>query len=314
MRSLRLRLRAWVVVTTTVAVGAVTAAGVLDERRQIRRAESAYIGAFLEHLAAMPELRSDSSTVQAHLGALSGSLARAGGKVALVALKPSDPVPLGAGAVACQRLSLSDGEWALHYWSDGRFVRAQIRRALLTRLLLAVGLVLAIVAGLEWMLRRNLLRPLSTISRQIERITEGGGWLAHVPETDEELQRLTRALRALGPGLEAQTRQWIETERRVTAASVLARIREATLEPLRSAQLELSQAEAAFTTDAATKTRLRRAARSVSRLTETLRGAEATWFRDRGGARAASDEGTGKQADDGAVIHRSPTSTGVAAG
>ncbi|HPA51433.1 MAG TPA: hypothetical protein PLP50_07505 [Thermoanaerobaculia bacterium] len=309
MRSLRLRLRAWVVVTTTVAVGAVTAAGSLEERRQIRRAESAYIGAFLEHLAAMPELRSDSSTVQAHLGALSGSLARAGGKVALVALKPSDPVPLGAGAVACQRLSLSDGEWALHYWSDGRYVRAQVRRALLTRLLLAVGLVLAIVAGLEWMLRRNLLRPLSTISRQIERITEGGGWLAHVPDTDEELQRLTRALRALGPGLEEQTRQWIETERRVAAASVLAGVRAVTLEPLRSAQLELSLAEAALTTDAATKTRLRRAARAVHRLTETLRDAEATWFRARGGAGVSTDESRARAAKGEARALR-PTASG----
>lgn len=314
MRSLRLRLRAWVVVTTTVAVGAVTAAGVLDERRQIRRAEAAYIGGFLEHLAAMPELRGDSSTVRSHLGAVSGSLARAGGRVALVPLTASGPMPLGKGAVACQRLSLSDGEWALHYWSDGRFVRAQLRRALLTRLALAAGMVLAIVAGLEWMLRRSLLGPLSTISRQIERITEGGGWLAHVPETDEELQRLTRALRSLGPGLEEQTLQWIETERRVAAASVLAGIRDATLEPLRSAQLELSQAEAGVSTDAATKTRLRRAARSVSRLTETLRDAEATWFRNRGGAGAASDKGTGKQADDRAVIHRSSASRGVAAG
>jgi hypothetical protein len=180
--------------------------------------------------------------------------------------------------VACQALDLSDGRWTLHYWSDGRFVRDRFRSALAIQLFQAGLTIAGLVAGIEWILRRSLLGPLSTISRQIERITEGGGWLASVPATDLELDRLTRALRALGPGLEQQTRQWIAAERRCAVAPALSGIREKTLGPLKNAHLELSQLEAASLRDDGTKRRLRRAARSVEQLSEALAESDAQWF------------------------------------
>lgn len=277
--SLRRRIRLWVILTTTITVGLVTAASAAWDRQRMRRAESAYVSGFLEHLAAMPELRVDSGSVRAHLAALEESFTRAGGRVALVRAGSTAAAPLGSGAVACEPLSLPDGEWVLHYWSDGRFIRSQRRQSLAIHASLAVVTVLGLVVGVDRILRRSLLEPLSVISRQLERITEGGGWLASVPETDVELARLSKALRALGPGLEAQMREWIETERRCAAAAVLAGLRDAALEPLRSAHLELSRLEAGLGDRSAdSKRRLRRAARDVEQLSAALDGSAERWF------------------------------------
>ena len=278
MNSLRNRIRWWVVASTTLTVGLVTTIGVIEDRRQIERGEVAYLAGFLEHLSAMPEFRVDSRTARAHLRMLAPSFERAGGRVELVPLSSASQAPTGSGIVACQALDLSDGRWTLHYWSDGRFVRDRFRSALAIQLLQAALTIAGLVAGIEWIIQRSLLGPLSTISRQIERITEGGGWLASVPATDLELDRLTRALRALGPGLEEQTRQWIATERRCAVAASLAGIRERTLGPLRNAHLELSQLEASSVRDDGTKRRLRRAARSVEELSAALADSDAQWF------------------------------------
>ncbi len=278
MRSLRRRVRLWIIATTTAIVTLGSAVGMVDERRQLAGAEAAYVGGFLEHLAAMPDFRKNSASARAHLQTLAASFARAGGKVALVPLARPPELSLGSGAVACQPLSLSDGNWALHYWSDGRFIKSQLRRGLAIRVGLGATTIFVLLAGLEWILRRNLFAPLDTISRQIERITEGGGWIASVPRSDAELSRLTAALRALGPGLEMQTRRWIDLERRCAAAAVLSGLRRAVLDPLRDVHLELSQLEAGPYGDATTKRRLRRAARGVEQLSAALNEADERWF------------------------------------
>lgn len=278
MKSLRTRIRWWVVASTTITVGLVTTLGVIEDRRQIERAEAAYLTGFLEHLSAMPEFHGDSGTVRSHLRMLAPSFERAGGRLALVPLSSASQAPSGSGIVACQELDLSDGRFTLHYWTDGRFVRARFRSALAIQLLQSALTIAGLIAGIEWILRRNLLGPLGTISRQIERITEGGGWLASVPATDLELDRLTRALRALGPGLEEQTRRWIVTERRCAVAGALSGIRERTLGPLKSAHLELSQLEAGSVRHDGTKPRLRRAARSIEELSAALAQTDAQWF------------------------------------
>ena len=292
LKSLRTKIRWWVVASTTVTVGLVTAFGVVEDRRQIERAEAAYLAGFLEHLSAMPEFRGDSGTVRSHLRMLAPSLERAGGRLDLVPLSSASQAPLGSGIVACQALDLPDGRWTLHYWSDGRFVRDRFRSAFAIQLLQAAVTIAGLVVGIEWILRRSLLGPLSTISRQIERITEGGGWLTSVPATDHELDRLTRALRALGPGLEQQTREWIATERRCAVAEALSGIRERTLGSLRGAHLELSQLEAASVRDAETKRRLRRVPRSIDEMSAALADSDAQWFppgagEGRGATRAA---------------------------
>lgn len=292
LKSLRTRIRLWVVASTTLTVGLVTTIGVVEDRRQIERAEIAYLTGFLEHLSAMPEFRGDSGTVRTHLRMLAPSFERAGGRLDLVPLSSASQAPSGSGIVACQTLDLPDGRFTLHYWSDGRFVRDRFRSAFAIQLLQAAVTIAGLVVGIEWILRRSLLGPLSTISRQIERITEGGGWLTSVPATDHELDRLTRALRALGPGLEQQTREWIATERRCAVAEALSGIRERTLGSLRGAHLELSQLEAASVRDAETKRRLRRVARSIDEMSAALADSDAQWFppgagEGRGATRAA---------------------------
>jgi hypothetical protein len=277
LRSLRNRLRGWVVATSALTVGLVTAAGLVEERHQIERAEAAYVGSFLEHLAAMPEFRGRSGTARAHLDMLAESFHRVGGSVQLAPLGTGVPPP-GGPFVTRQPLLLEEGAFELQYRSDGRYALGRFRRALAIHLAHGLATVLVLVLGIEWILRRNLLTPLDTISRQIERITEGGGWFASVPQADVELTRLTGALRSLGPGLEVQTRRWIETERRCAAAAVLSDLREAVLGPLRDAHLELSQMEASPAAEPSTKSRLRRAARAVEQLSVVLRESEERWF------------------------------------
>ena len=114
MKSLRTRLRWWVVASTTSTVGLVTTFGIIEDRRQIERAEAAYLTGFLEHLSAMPEFRGDSGTVRSHLRMLAPSFERAGGRLDLLPLSSASQAPSGSGIVACQALDLSDGRWTLH--------------------------------------------------------------------------------------------------------------------------------------------------------------------------------------------------------
>ncbi len=216
MRSLRNRLRGWVVATSALTVGLVTAAGIVEERQQIERAEGAYLGSFLEHLSAMPEFRGRSGTVRAHLEMLTESFHRTGGTVQLAPFGTSAP-SLGGRLVARQPLLLEDGAFELQYWSDGRYAMGRFQRAFAIHLAYALATILALVLGIEWILRQHLLSPLDTISRQIERMAEDGGGLASGPQPDVEFARLTRALRSLGPGLASQTRRWIEAERQHAA-------------------------------------------------------------------------------------------------
>ena len=83
--SLRARIRLWTVAVSTVALALFTAAGVLEERRQLLDAESAHAAALLEHLARMPEFQKRAADAKSFLNVLRGSLRPVGGSLDLVA-------------------------------------------------------------------------------------------------------------------------------------------------------------------------------------------------------------------------------------
>lgn len=235
--SLRLRIRAWNAAVITLTVALLTSAEIYQGRQELLRTERAHVEALLAHLAHMPEFQRDAQTATARLALLRDSLHAAGGELELVPSR--EGAAAGAanpgGVLATWRLSLREGSFDLRYRTDPGRPGSLTRRSILTHLLYGFLALAALVAGTEWILRRNLVVPLRSLSHQLDRMQGGGGWLAKAPPTDEELAGLARAVADLGPGLERQASEWIEAERRSAVALTVANIRSRLREPLERA-------------------------------------------------------------------------------
>lgn len=234
--SLRLRISLWNAGVITFALALFTAAGIVEERRQILGAETASAQALLSHLAQMPELRSDVATARRHLETLNRSLQGAGSRLELAALEVAEDPPQSdserAGEwLARQQVSLAEGNFELRYRSDPSRVARMTRDAIAMHGLHGLLAIAALIAGTELIIRRGLLAPLRSMARQLDRMRDGGGWLARVPATDTELAGLAQAVAGLGPGLELQAREWIEAERRGSAMLALRGVRTRLLGP-----------------------------------------------------------------------------------
>lgn len=216
--SLRLRIGGWSVGVIAATVGMLIVGGIRQERVLLLESEAGQAQALLEHLARMPEFRGDLTTVRAHVDHMRESLDRAGGELLV---GPSGEVhgrADGGHVLASIPLPLREGPFEMAYRGDGRRVRAALRRAVRTHLVYGLGGLVALVGGIEWILRRRLLAPLRALSHQLARMRDGGGWFLRVPLTDGELAELASAVAGLGPGLEGQVREWIGAERRAGLA------------------------------------------------------------------------------------------------
>lgn len=225
--SLRSRVTLWNAAVMAATLTALMLAAIHEERGQIVRTEAAHARALLEHLARMPEFQGDIATVRSHLELMRESLRASGDALALAPraeriLAPEDP---GTRLVATRSLSLRQGEFDLRYVSDGDRIRRSLRRSVAMHILYGLVALAALVAGTEWILRANLVVPLRSLSRQLDHMRDGRGWLAHPPHTDEELSGVARAVGDLGPALERQVNEWIQAERRAAVALALRSIR-----------------------------------------------------------------------------------------
>jgi hypothetical protein len=236
--SLRLRLAGYFIGIVVATLALLTAAGILEERRRVLEVERRHAGALLEHLAGMPEFRGGSSAVaRAKLAAVRDLLQGADARVDLVprtaAVRSAriPPSELTSGILGSLEVVLDDGPFLLRYRADPGLFRRMARRSLAIHGLYGVVALAALLAGMQWILRRRLLGPLARVSHKIDLIRKGGGWLPVLPSTDRELEGLTKAIAQLGPGLERQVNQWIEAERRAGMADLLLRLRKALHEP-----------------------------------------------------------------------------------
>ena len=225
--SLRSRVTLWNAAVMAATLTALMLAAIHEERGQIVRTEAAHARALLEHLARMPEFQDDVGTVRSHLELMRESLRASGDVLALAPraeriLAPENP---GARLVATRSLSLRQGEFELRYVSDGDRIRGALRRSVAMHILYGLAALAALVAGTEWILRANLVVPLRSLSRQLDHMRDGRGWLTHLPHTDEELAGVARAVGDLGPALERQVNEWIQAERRAAVALALRSIR-----------------------------------------------------------------------------------------
>jgi len=221
--SLRARVRLWTVTVFTVTLVVFTAAGIVEERRQLLRAESAHAAALLEHLARMPEFRAGAADAGVPLDVLRGSSDALGGSLELGA-PVSNPDVEGA-VLARRRLDLEEGELELRYRADPGRLGAMTRRAILIHSLHGLIALGALLLGTEWILRRSLVLPLGALSHEVGLMRDGRGWHPRLPATDGELQELANAVAGLGPSLEKQVHEWIEVEKKGAVALALAAVR-----------------------------------------------------------------------------------------
>jgi hypothetical protein len=212
------------VAVSTVTLAVFTAAGVLEERRQLLDAESAHAAALLEHLARMPEFQKRAADAKSFLDVLRGSLGPVGASLDLAA--PNASAWRDGPVLARRALRLDESPLVLRYRVDPERLREITRRSVLIHSLHGLVALVALLAGTEWILRRSLLAPLSALSHEVNLMRDGRGWQPRLPPTDQEFKELADALAGLGPGLERQVYGWIDVERRAAVARALTAARE----------------------------------------------------------------------------------------
>ncbi len=232
--SLRWRVSLWNagVIASTLAV--LTGATIYGERRQFVRAEVSNATALLEHLAHMPQFQSDVETVASHLALMRESLRTFGSDIDVVSVTPEGPRATDEGAsrvTATRTLALRDGAFRLRYLTNPDRLQGALRESIAMHLLYGLVALTALLGGTEWILRKNLIMPLRSLSRQIESMRDGRGWLRKERETDEELTGVARAVADLGPALERQVGEWIEAERRSAVALAIHNVRRRLVDP-----------------------------------------------------------------------------------
>ncbi len=239
--SIRARMRAWTVSVSALTLTAFTAAGILEERRQLLETEAGHAAALLEHLVHMPEFQGTAGDAARRIALLRGSLSQVSGTLDLAMPGSGDGQP--AWTVLARRgLALGGADLELRYLADPVRLGRLTRRSALIHSIHGLVALAALLAGIEWILRRKLVAPLHAMSHQVTLMRDGRGWAPRLPGTDEELRELSEALRGLGPGLEQQVREWIEAERRGAFALALARARR----PLQMARGRVLQLLAEF--------------------------------------------------------------------
>jgi hypothetical protein len=247
-RSLRLRLRLWTIAAFVATLALFTVLGIVSERREMLRTDTAQANVLLTHLARMPEFQSTRAAAGEHIGQLREALTPGGADLELVSV-PTEGLPASRPAekdritLASRTLDLRDGTWELRYAVSPDRYREALRRSIAMHSIHALLALAVLIAGFEWILRRHLVRPLRAIAYQIH-LMRRGGWSPDLPAADRELDELERAVGTLGPVLEGQVHQWIEAERRVAMAEVIRSLWRSIEEPSRRVRALASDLQA----------------------------------------------------------------------
>lgn len=222
--SLRLRMGWSLSAALVIVMGGMTFLSVLDSRREQMATERTHAVALLDHLAQMSSFRQGLGPAQSELNAFTHYLRGVGVHVTLVPITSLAPVP-ESPAIAERLVNIAGSPYSLRYTVDASRAIPMLRRTAISHLLYGLVAIAATLGIAEWMLRRYVLRPIGALQKQLQHVGAGRGWLTVVPAVDRELDGLTSSVRSLGPSLERQVWEWIETDRRSNAALVLARLR-----------------------------------------------------------------------------------------
>lgn len=239
-RSLRLRIGGWTIAVFTLTLTLFTIAGIVEDRREMLGAQTQEARALIAHLSQMPEFRGSFENAASHLALLRDSLVGMGGRLEIVRSTTEAESTL----VARQTLSLAEGNFELRYLGDAARLRDMTLRSIVMHVAHGVLTLIILLAGMEWILRRNLIAPLKTLSHQVDRMRRGGGWVPVIPPTDAELGGLAEAVRGLGPALEEQVHGWVNAERHAAVTLALGRLRAGLAQPLRDIRAFIGDLEA----------------------------------------------------------------------
>lgn len=295
--SVRVRLGGWTILVCSLTLAVFSATAVVEERSQVLRTETAYANALLTHLAQMPELQGDLGAAAAHLLPLRALLRTLGGDLELAPAggtgeaRGDRGLAVGWTVLAAHAVPRGDGPFELRYLNDRRRVRAATLRSAGIHLLHGGLALVALLFGIDWILRRRLLAPVRALSEQVHRMRAGGGWISSVPSTDAELEGLARAVGDLGPDLERQVREWIEAERRAGVALAIAGIRGRIREPHRRAVETVAELLDYGPLAAEASGRLRSVLTDLERLPQALAEQESETVLGRGPANRHPDGG-----------------------
>ena len=245
--TLQFRVTAAVVLIFVATLVVFTAIDLASERSAFLRAERRHAVVVLTHLAAMAEAQPTHAALARHVASLNVQLRSAGGEVELIPAPPA--VGLGTRAIPSRRLVLDGRPWELRYRLRGGTLPQSVINAVALHLFHGLIVVAAMVAVTEVLVRRRLIRPLARMTHQLAHMREGGGWIVDLPAVDPELTPITEAISNIGPDLEQQVREWVETERRAGVALAFLRVENQTREPLRRAQSLVRDLEAGHASD-----------------------------------------------------------------
>ena len=223
-RSLRLRMGGSLAIALAIVMSAMTAVSVVDVRRQQIETERTHAVALLDHLAQMRALREGEVSARRELASFAHYLRGAGVRVELLVL-PAPAVALSTTSIAERMVTVGESPFLLRYSVAKSRLASALWRSALLHVAYGVIAILATLAIAEWMLRRHVFSPLALVERQLNHVGTGHGWLTLIPETDRELEGLASSVRTLGPSLERQVWEWIETDRRANGILLISRVR-----------------------------------------------------------------------------------------
>ncbi len=127
-----------------------------------------------------------------------------------------------------------DGEYRIRYITRRNRMAGLTRRAIVVHVAHGVIALVVLLLIVEWSLRRRIFGPLEVMRHQLEHIHRGGK-VSGLPPVDRELADLSSAVQGIGPAVESQIAEWVESDRRATVAVMFARITHVLIPPLRSA-------------------------------------------------------------------------------
>lgn len=230
--SLRLRFGAWLSAVLVIVMAGMTGLTGFSARRNLIEAERLHAAALLDHLVQMESFTNGIEAARRDLAAFTHYLRDSGVRVDLVSVRSPEHERVVEIPVAERLVTIGGDRWVLRYSLERERIASTLRRTIAMHLGYALAAILAAVFVAEWVLRRHVLGPLGAVRNQLDNVGAGHGWLTVVPDVDRELGPLTNAVRSLGPALERQVWEWIETDRRANAALLLARVRGHAAAPL----------------------------------------------------------------------------------
>lgn len=239
--TLQFRVTAAVVVIFVATLVVFTTIDLAGERRAFLRTENGHAVVLLNHLAAMAGAQPTSAALARQIALLNVQLRSVGRDVELIPLPSATTAD--AHAVALRRIVLDGQPFEMRYRLHEETMRQAAINAIGLHLLHGLIAVAAIVVATGLLVRTRLIQPLALISHQLAHMQKGGGWIAALPSVDPELTPITDAISALGPGLEQQVKEWVETERRAGVALAFVRVEHHMRDPLHRAQSRVRDLE-----------------------------------------------------------------------